>query len=152
MQGGLELTAEAATGDFEYVRTALVARLAVPMPSDTRLGLEVGAGKGWGSLTAQRMWYLGGPSSLRGYDPRRMAGTSFIRARGEVARTYAFGSVSIFSDVGWAGETETYGSEDVLYSVGVGLSVLDGLIRMDSSWGLRQPRAFRFDLYLDAVL
>ncbi len=152
VQGGLELTAEAATGDFEYARTALVARLAMPLPRDLRLGLEAGAGKGWGSLTTQRMWHLGGPSSLRGYDPRRLTGTSFVRARGELARTYSFGSVSIFSDVGWAGESDSYRFEDALYSVGVGLSVLDGLIRMDSAWGLRQPRVFRFDLYLDAIL
>ena len=74
------------------------------------------------------------------------------QARGELARTYSFGSVSIFSDVGWAGESDSYRFEDALYSVGVGLSVLDRLIRMDSAWGLRQPRVFRFDLYLDASL
>ena len=152
VQGGLELTAEAAMGDFEYARTALVARLAVPFPSDMRLALEAGAGQGWGNLTTQRMWHLGGPSSLRGYDPRRLTGTSFVSARGELARTYSFGSVSLFSDVGWAGESESYSFEDALYSAGVGLSVLDGLIRLDSAWGLRQPRAFRFDLYLDAIL
>jgi len=46
VQGGLEVTAEAVTGDFEYARTALVARLAVPLPSDLHLGLEAGAGEG----------------------------------------------------------------------------------------------------------
>ncbi len=152
VQGGLSLTAEAVTGDFEYARAALVARVAVPLPADMRLGLEAGAGKGWGGLTTQRMWHLGGPSSLRGYDPRRLTGTSFVRARGELARTYSFGSLSLFSDVAWAGESESYRFEDALYSVGVGLSLADGLVRMDSAWGLRQPRAYRFDLYLDAIL
>jgi len=71
-----------------------------------RLGLEAGAGKGWGGLTTQRMWHLGGPSSLRGYDLRRLTGTSFVRARGELARTYSFGSLSLVSDVAWAGESE----------------------------------------------
>ncbi|MCH7531829.1 MAG: BamA/TamA family outer membrane protein [Gemmatimonadetes bacterium] len=151
VQGGLKLTAEAATGHFEYARTALLARLAVPLPSDMRLGLEAGAGKGWGKLTTQRMWHLGGPSSLRGYDPRSLTGTSFVSARGELARTYSFASVSLFSDVGWVGESESYRFEDALYSAGVGLSVLDGLIRLDSAWGLRPPRAFRLELYLDAI-
>ncbi len=151
VQGGLELTAEAATGDFEYARTALVARLAVPLPSDLRLGLEAGAGEGWGNPTEQRMWHLGGPSSLRGYDPRRLTGTSFVRARGELARAYSFASVSLFADVGWAGESESYRSEDALYSAGVGLAVVDGLIRLDSAWGIRRPRAFRLDLYLNAI-
>ena len=152
VQGGLSLTAEAVTGDFEYARAALVARVAVPLPADMRLGLEAGAGKGWGGLTTQRMWHLGVPSSLRGYDPRRLTGTSFVRARGELARTYSFGSLSLFSDVAWAGESESYRFEDALYSVGVGLSLADGVVRMDSAWGLRQPRAYRFDLYLDAIL
>ena len=48
VQGGLSLTAEAVTGDFEYARAALVARVAVPLRTDMRLGLEAGAGKGWG--------------------------------------------------------------------------------------------------------
>ncbi len=152
VQGGLELTAEAVTGDFEYARIKLVARLAVPLPSDLHLGLEAGAGEGWGNLTEQRMWHLGGPSSLRGYHPRRLTGTSFVRARGELARAYSFAWVSLFTDVGWAGESESYRFEDALYSAGVGLAVVDGLIRLDSAWGLRRPRAFRLDLYLNAIL
>ncbi len=152
VQGGLELTTEVATGDFEYARAALLARLVVPLPSDMRLGLEAVAGRGWGALTTQRMWHLGGPSSLRGYDPRRLSGSSFARARGELERMYAFGSISLFSDVGWAGESASYSSDDALYSVGVGVSLLDGLVRLDSAWGLGEPRAFRLDLYLDAIL
>ena len=151
VQGRLELTAEAATGDFEYARAALLARLVVPLPSDMRLGLEAGAGRGWGGLTMQRMWHLGGPSSLRGYDPRRLSGSSFARARGELERMHSFGSVSVFSDVGWAGESESYSSDDWLYSAGVGVSLADGLVRLDSAWGLREPRTFRLDLYLDAM-
>ena len=152
VQGAVQLTAEAATGDFEYARTALVARLAVPLPSDLRLGLEAGSGKVWGNSTEQRMWHLGGPSSLRGYDPRRLTGTSFVRARGELALAYSFAWVSFFTDVAWAGESESYRFEDTLYSAGVGLAVADGLIRLDSAWGLRRPRAFRLDLYLNAIL
>ena len=94
------------------------------------------------------MWHLGGPSSLRGYDPRRLTGTSFVRARGELALAYSFVWISLFTDVAWAGESESYRFEDTLYSAGVGLAVADGLIRLDSAWGLRRPRAFRLDLYL----
>jgi hypothetical protein len=35
----------------------------------------------------------------------------------------------------------------------MGFSVMDGLIRMDVSHGLKGPeKRFRFDLYLDAIL
>jgi hypothetical protein len=41
----------------------------------------------------------------------------------------------------------------LLYGVGVGGSILDGLIRMDVSYGLDDPFGqFRVDLYLDAIL
>jgi len=69
VQGGLEFRAEAATGDFEYARGMLVARLAVPLPADIHLGIEAGAGTSRGDVTMQRLWHVGGPSSLRGYDP-----------------------------------------------------------------------------------
>jgi hemolysin activation/secretion protein len=152
VQGGLELTTGVATGDFEYARATLLARLVVSLPSDMRLGLEARAGGGWGGLTTQRMWYLGGPSSIRGYDPRRLSGSSFARARGELERMYPFGSISFFADVGWVGESESYSFDDGLYSAGVGVSLLDGLLRLDSAWGLRKPRTLRLDLYLDAIL
>jgi hypothetical protein len=39
-----------------------------------------------------------------------------------------------------------------LYSLGTGVSILDGLVRLDAAWGLRAPTSFRFDMYLDAIL
>jgi hemolysin activation/secretion protein len=124
----------------------------MPVLPDTRLRVEAEAGKGWGDLPAQRMWFVGGPSSLRAYDPRDLSGTTFVRARGQLERMYSFGSISLFSDLGWAGASGSYSFDDALPSAGVGVSVLDGLLRLDSAWGLRQPRPFRFDVYLDAIL
>ena len=43
--------------------------------------------------------------------------------------------------------------EAIFFLAGLGFSVLDGLIRMDFSHGLKGPdKRFRFDLYLDAIL
>jgi hypothetical protein len=152
VQGGLDLTLQGAAGDFEYARTALVGRLVVPLPARLRVGLEAGAGTSWGSPPTQRLWTVGGPMTLRGYDPLVRGGTSFGRARLEVARGASFGRVSLFSDVGWAGDRGDVRWDDALYSAGVGVSILDGLIRLDAAWGLRAPRDFRFDLYLDQLL
>jgi hypothetical protein len=152
MQGGLDLTLQGATGDYEYARAALVGRLVLPLPAHLRVALEAGAGTVWGSPSLQRLWYLGGPSTLRGYTPRVLGGTSFGRARAELARGFSFGRVALFSDLGWAGERRDIRFDDALYSLGVGLSVLDGLIRFDGAWGLRSPREFRFDVYLDQIL
>ena len=151
-QGGLDLTVQGGVGDVEYVRSSLLARVVFPLPEDMRLGLEAGAGTMWGTPSTQRLWYLGGARSLRGYDPIVTSGTSFWRGRAELARTFDFGSASLFSDVGWAGDREAVHLEDALLSLGLGFSILDGLIRMDGAYGLRAPRGFRFDLYLDAIL
>ena len=151
-QGRVVLTLESATGDYEYARAAALARVEVPVSADMRLGLEAGGGTSWGEPPAQRMWYLGGPRTLRGFDPRALVGQSFGRARGELARTFSFGAVSLFSDAGWAGVRDDIDLDDALLSAGVGLSLIDGLIHFDAAWGLRGSDRFRFDVYLEAIL
>lgn len=151
-QGGLELTAQGGVGDVEYGKVTGVARVAVPLPSDLRVGVELGAGTSWGAPPPQRLFYVGGSRTLRGYDPRVLGGTSFGRGRLEVARGFPVGAVSLFSDIGWAGAAEAFDLDDARYSVGAGLSILDGLIRMDAAYGLRAPRGFRLDFYLDALM
>jgi hypothetical protein len=152
VQGGLDLALQGATGDFEYARTALVGRLVFPLPARLRFALEAGAGSVWGSPSPQRLWYVGGPTTLRGYQPRAAGGDSFGRGRAELARGFSFGRVSLFSDWAWAGPRSDIDFGDGLYSIGAGLSILDGLIRLDGAWGLRAPRDFRFDVYLDQIL
>jgi hypothetical protein len=152
VQGGIDLTLQGATGDFEYARAALVARAVVPLPATMRVALEAGGGTLWGSPSVQRLWFVGGPATLRGYSPLALGGTSFARARAELARGFSFGRLSLFSDVAWAGERDAFDLDDSLYSIGLGISILDGLIRLDGAWGLRSPRDFRFDAYLDQIL
>jgi hypothetical protein len=151
-QGGLDVTLQGGTGDFEYAKAALVGRVILPLPAAMRIAFEAGAGTLWGSPSAQRLWYVGGPTTLRGYHPRALGGTSFGRARVELARGFSFGRVSLFSDLAWAGERDDVRLDDALHSVGAGLSILDGLIRLDGAWGLVSPRDFRFDMYLDQIL
>jgi hypothetical protein len=123
-----------------------------PLPAQLRVALLAGAGTSWGTPSTQRLWYVGGPSTLRGYDPRVAGGQSFARGRVELARGESFGRISLFSDVGWAGDRDAFDLDDALHSVGLGLSILDGLIRFDGAYGLRRPRGFRFDVYLDQIL
>ncbi len=151
-QGGLDLSLQAAAGDTEYIRAALLGRVQVPLPAGLRMNLEAGAGTSWGSPSVQRLWYLGGPLTLRGYAPRIGGGESFGRARGELTRASSLGAVTLFSDFGWAGDRDDIRFDDALYSVGVGVSILDGLVRFDAAWGLRTPRALRFEAYLDQIL
>jgi len=160
-QVGLELYGQAAawrapdsTSSTNFGRASAILRVAFPMPgSDWRVGVEVGGGTTWGDAPLQRNWFLGGPASLRGYEASVLSGSSFARSRLEVAKVFPTAvTVSFFGDVGWAGNREDFDTDDLLYGVGVGGSVLDGLIRMDISQGLTGPSRFRVDLYLDAIL
>jgi len=151
-QGGLEVRLRGGTGLTDYGRGSVVGRGVLPLGSDYRAAVEVGAGASVGTPSSQRLWYVGGPRSLRGYDPRIMGGESFGRARGEVGRLFAIGTVSAFFDYAWAGDASTFSLGDGFYSVGGGLSLVDGLLRLDVGYGLRDPRDVRIDFYLDAIL
>ncbi len=160
-QLGLELYAQGArwrttgqTAGTNYARASAVLRAAIPLVYPTwRLGLEVGGGTTWGDAPLQRNWFLGGARTLRGYPASAAWGSSFARGRVDVARTFDIGTVTVFGDVGWAGLRTEFDAEDLLYAIGVGGSVLDGLFRLDLSHGLTGPaKQFRIDLYLDALL
>ena len=151
LQGGFDLSLRGALGDFTYVRAMSRARVEVPLRRDFRIGVEAGGGTTWDSPSSQYLFHLGGPSTLRGYAPRRLEGTSFARISAEVQKLVSFGAVGVFSDLGWAGVRDRINFADALYSLGTGLSVLDGMIRLDAAWGLTDPGSFRFDLYLDAI-
>ena len=63
------------------------------------------------------------------------------------------GSLTAFGDIAWAGLRGDFNGDDLLYGIGVGASLLDGLVRFDVSQGLTGPtKQFRVDLYLDALL
>jgi len=155
-QFGAELYLHGATGDLEFARASLLLRASVPfaLPAERRwrISLEAAAGEAWGEVPIQRHWFLGSSATLRGYPPSTLVGEAFVRGRAEVARVFPVVSVALFGDLGWAGEElEGYREAEALYSVGLGASVLDGLVRLDVARGLRDPEETRWDLYLDAA-
>ena len=152
VQGGMDLTLQGGAGIGDYLRSSFVGRVVFPLPADLRFAIEAGAGTSWGSVPTQRLWSVGGPRTLRGYDPRIAVGGSFGRARTELARGFSFGLISLFSDFGWAGDRGAIDLDDGFYSLGAGISLIDGLIRLDGGYGMRAPKRFRLDFYLDAVL
>ncbi|MDP2957266.1 MAG: hypothetical protein Q8N53_12655, partial [Longimicrobiales bacterium] len=73
-QGGLDFTVRAAAGSWDYRSASLTGRLALPFPGDFRLAVETGGGTSWGAPPEQRRFAVGGASTLRGYEPRELAG------------------------------------------------------------------------------
>lgn len=141
----------------DYMQASATARAILPVQGrgwdGWRLGIEAAAGSTWGSVPVQRYWFLGSASTLRGYPPSVASGPSFLRGRLEVNRFYHGAGANLFFDAGWAGVASDFGTDDLLYGIGVGGSILSGLIRLDLSQGLNGPRKdFRVELYLDAIL
>ncbi len=96
--------------------------------------------------------------SLRGYAPGVAIGRTFVSGRGEVvvplSRLPAARAVGLafFVDGGWAGQRDAIRWDAAVASAGVGLSLLDGVIRLDAAWGWKGPEGRRLDLYLDGLL
>lgn len=153
VQVGTELFGQAETGDFEFARASATLRAAVPLGERVRAAAELVGGTAWGDVPVQRLWYLGGAHNLRGFEGSSAVGRDMLRGRLELARTLTWGAVAAFGDAGWAGDFDALRSDDVLVSVGAGLSVLDGLVRIDLARGVRgEDLDWRVELYLDAIL
>ena len=141
----------------DYQQASATLRAIVPVRGDGwrrwTVGLEAAAGTTRGNAPVQRSWFLGAAGTLRGYPASTLSGLSFSRGRMEVSRTFEAGSGILFGDAGWAGDRDQFRTDDILYGIGIGGSILDGLIRVDLSQGLKGPdKGFRIELYLDAIL
>lgn len=140
-----------------YVRASAIARAVIPVFGGTatiwRLGVEAGGGTTWGAAPVQWAWPLGGPRTLRGFVPGTVSGTTFLQGRLELARSWNTLGASLFGDTGWAGERASFDSGDVLSGIGIGVTVLDGLLRIDLARALDGPDpAFRFHVHVDAIM
>lgn len=144
--------AEGQTGTFGFGRGQATARFTTPNLGRFALALEAAAGTTAGDVPVQGLWYLGGPSTVRGYEGALLAGESFWRARAEVGTPLPAARLVFFSDAGWAGERDGWDFDPLLLSAGAGASFLDGLVRIDLSRALRSPTGWRVDLHLDAPL
>ena len=147
-----ELEGDGSLGTFSFARVALTTRLTARLPVGLLGAVEAAGGTSVGSLPVQSLWYLGGPATMRGYDGLAAAGEAFWRGRVELANAVPFPRLALFSDIGWAGERAHPFRSHSLMSVGVGASLLDGLLRADLARALRAPTGWRVDLYVDAIL
>jgi hypothetical protein len=147
---------EGAVGDRDYLRFAGAGSAGLPIPGGLSLALEASAGSTTGAPPAQRYFYLGGVETLRAFPntPDRNRGTAFWLGRAELATRSPVFRVILFSDVGWAGARSAFSFDDPSVSAGIGISALDGLLRLDVARSLRgrDPDAWRVYLSVDGLL
>ncbi|MFQ5530735.1 MAG: BamA/TamA family outer membrane protein, partial [Gemmatimonadota bacterium] len=145
---------EAGTGTREYARLAVSFGVSRPVLRRLAAAFDVSAGTTWGDLPAQRRWLLGGPSSLRAFPGGSVSGAAFWLGRLELAYGLPLVRLAGFADIGWAGDRARFLSEDPAISAGIGVSVLDGIVRVDFAHVIdgRRPRRLRVHVYLDGIL
>lgn len=114
--------------------------------------VTLSGGSSVGKLPPQRRWYLGGAHTVRGQRPdTAQTGNAYWLGRVEVGGMVQAIRPTVFADIGWVGDRDRL--RDIgrpMSGVGVGASLLDGLIRADLSRGLYPQRRFRFDMYVEA--
>jgi hypothetical protein len=143
---------EAAGGDSTYGRGALDVTVSRDFGGRFAAALTAAGGSSVGSVPVQRRWFVGGTETIRGERPdTSQSGSAFWLSRLELARTDVGFRTSLFGDIGWVGDRARM--SDVgrpMSGVGIGLSAMDGLIRLDVARGLYPRKETRVNLYLDA--
>ena len=154
---GAEASARTETGTFDFVRPSALLRASAPVPftdGGWNLAVEAGAGTADGAVPIQSMFFLGGSQTVRGYAPGTLIGDAFWRGRVELARGIPAARLVVFSDFGWAGPRDALrlDADEVLGAAGVGLSFMDGIIRLDLARAFRPPTGWRLELYVGGAL
>ncbi|MBX3131797.1 MAG: hypothetical protein KF689_00250 [Gemmatimonadaceae bacterium] len=145
-----DLRLEGATGASDYGRV-IVETVTSKGVGPVIASVTASGGTSEGELPAQRQFFLGGLHSVRGLTPGTMVGNTFWMTRAEVGTNDVAARPVIFGDFGWAGSREAWGKFGrPMTGVGVGMSFLDGLARIDLARGIHPRWETRMDLYLEA--
>jgi len=145
------LVLEGGTGDLEYWRWLASGVLSHPLPFRLVAAVEGGLGMAAAATPIQKRFYLGGPETFRGALTGDLTGSAFWFWRAEVANDFAAARVAAFVDLAWVGREERFEAEGLASSVGVGTSLLDGLLRVDLAHVLRGPEGTRLHVYFDGL-
>ncbi|BAH40125.1 MAG TPA: hypothetical protein DGD08_11755 [Gemmatimonas aurantiaca] len=152
---GLRLTsimrAEAATGTFEYGRGSVESTISSPT-GPVAVAVTGSIGSSVGRVPAQRTYMVGGLRTVRGQLPGTQGGDAYWFTRAEVGTRRGAVRPVAFFDVGWSGSRKTFGQIQPQRGTGIGLGLLDGLLRFDVSRGLYPFKGWRSDFYLEAPL
>lgn len=131
-----ELELHAETGDRTFARPRVRLGADGLLGGGVGFGVSLAAGAGLGDVPAQRAWQVGGATTVRGHDPAALRGDGLWLARGELTHGSPLFRLSVFGDAGWAGERAEFWNARPLRGAGVGVSLLDDLLRADLARGI----------------
>jgi hypothetical protein len=145
-----DLRGEAAGGAAGYARGAAEGTVTRSLGLVT-LAVTGAAGTTAGVVPPERAWWLGGARTVRGQPAGTLSGDAFRLVKGEIGVPIGFVRPAIFADAGWAGpRAALFSGGRPISGAGVGVSFLDGLVRVDVATGLAPVRRGpRVDFTLD---
>ena len=142
---------EGAAGTFDYTRGMLDVTMMHPLGGPLSGALTLGGGMTGGAVPTQRLFYIGGMSTVRGQDVGVEVGDAYWNTRAEIGIGNVLAKPVIFGDLGWAGDRRHLTEGVVPVSgAGVGASFFDGLLRIDVAKGIRPSNGVRASMYVDA--
>ena len=156
LEGGWTAFDSAATDvSRAYGRAAGEATISRGLGDRMSAALTVGGGVSRNAPLPQRGFYLGGAQTVRGQllgaAGGLTGGEAYWLGRLEVGSARGAVRPVAFGDLGWAGQRADWRHPGrPISGAGVGLSVLDGLIRMDLARGIYPRQKMRLDLYVEA--
>ncbi len=145
-KAGLEGTA----GTARRARGWLAATARTPLLWGLDLTASGWAGAGLGDSLPQRDFRLGGERTLRGYPAGTFRGMSAWTLGVDVALSHGGVSPVVFADVGQVAVRQLRFGGDPAASVGAGLSVLGGVLRLDAARPIAPRADWRFSLVVGA--
>lgn len=149
------LRGEVGFGDARYQRLLGTLAGSHPLPFGLAGAMEVLGGVAWAGngedVPAQRRWFLGGPRSMRGFHENEIRTDDFVVTRMEVGSGFAGTRLAVFGDLAWTGLGATDASSLDAASMGVGGSLLDGLVRVDVARAVVGASRWKLHMYFDGL-
>jgi hypothetical protein len=147
------LRLEGAAGDSSYGRAAADLTFSTGLPLSLATVLTLSGGTSVGQLPLQRRWFLGGAYTIRGQSPdTAQSGNAYWITRAEFGIDRSAYRYMLFGDLGWVGDRSAFSEVGrPMSGVGLGLSMMDGLIRIDMARGLYPRKQNRVSAYLNAL-
>ncbi len=139
-------TFTAAWGDFRYQSIGLVLDGVGPLFWRLAGAVRGSFGLAWGDVPNQGLYYLGGTKTIRGFPANSASGESLFSLRSEIGSDLPLIRAVLFSDVAWTNELGSLFDGDPLAALGVGVSVFDGMLRLDMAKGITSGGIWRFHL------
>jgi len=156
---GIELGSGADSLDYVQARAGLEGRF--DLWHLASLAFIARGGWSGGDVPLQRLWRIGGIETLRGFTHGTLAGESYWTGRIELAPIHPIWRTIVgdwravvFGDLGWAGDGSDWpgggSSDDVLWSVGGGVSLLNGFFRAE--FVFPELEEVRFEMHFAGAL